>query len=310
MHGEGVTIVPGIASLEQCRAICQDEENCSYITYYGANSFPFGETCVTLPTCESVNSCTDCTTEDRACTDCSVQLETKIEENLVDFILDVEDESLCRKACTANISCKFYTHHNFLDTTYPGACFLLSGLKGPVRGCKHCQTGARTCRDANNCFFVSNDGSILQGGVLITMPNTSVLIESIGSCSVGVLAVGGGGAGFFGGGGSGFVEFTSLESSWFMELRVTVGAGGQKTVVTNEKGELVVEALAGAEGSSGAGAGGSGYSGGGGFRSSSGGDGGMDGSDGEAGVGGNYQPGGNGSGRDVSTIHLEGFLLS
>ena len=127
MHYIVVSITEDVASMEECRLICQESVNCTYITSYGLHDFPFRDTCVTLSDCSSLTDCLDCTTEDTTCSTCSLALQGTLHQNLVD-----------ESACT------FYTYHLLADPAYPGGCFLLSGLQGQMRNCPHCWT--RACK--------------------------------------------------------------------------------------------------------------------------------------------------------------------
>ena len=326
MHDNVVSITEDVASVEECRLICQESVNCTSITSYGPHDFPFRDTCVAVSACPSLTDCLDCTSEDTTCATCSLALQGTLNHNLVDFLPDLVDESRCREACLADSACTFYTFHLPADPAYPGGCFLLSGLQGPIRDCQHCRTGARNCSDPAGCLLASNDGNISSSGLLITdthgltNPRTVQLLP-FGTCpaQVTVLAVGGGGSGnsYGGGGGSGQVEFVSLESSKVGKLQVEVGRGGARSYVYNvydvieQNNKLVVEAAAGGNAPDG-GSGGSGYCGGGGSGSSGGGEGGRDGGDGADGRGtqGPYYPGGKGSGTDVSKVPGSVFVFT
>ena len=181
MHHNAVTGQQGVETLEECRTICK-ADNCTYLTYYGASSFLLPQTCVTFSACEVLNNCTDCFTEDGACTACSSRIETSIHETLVDFIPDIETEASCSEACKMNTDCRFYTHYGLADPAFPGTCFLISALEGPIRACSHCQTGARNCSDPSGCLLVTDQGVMddMDQGLLITTSSTVLSSDYFG----------------------------------------------------------------------------------------------------------------------------------
>ena len=173
------------------------------------------------------------------------------------------------------------------------------------------RTGPEDC--SSGCFFALEDGSMTQAGQIITNTASSTTVTVAGlNCSVSILAVGGGGGGGFGGdtygggGGSGQVNWREIVlTPNNMSLVISVGDGGEATVVRGDEGEVLVEAKPGSGG--GGNDGGSGYSGGGGWGRSGGGQGGVNGGDGEHGnEGGN---GGGGQGEILSSIVMQDFVL-
>ena len=141
MHDNVLDILPDIASLEQCRVICQDAPSCAFLTHFGSDSYPFKETCMLFSECSELHAYPDCITEEAACWAlCSSPVESQMSGNLVQFLPDVEDERLCRDGCRNHTSCKYYTHHNNSDPFFPaGACFLMSGLEEPLLPCDFCR---------------------------------------------------------------------------------------------------------------------------------------------------------------------------
>ena len=63
----GIDSIGGVPSIEECRQLCYDVEECQFITYFGPDSFYVQETCFLLRSCEEVHSCNDCVTETRSC---------------------------------------------------------------------------------------------------------------------------------------------------------------------------------------------------------------------------------------------------
>ena len=146
--------------------------------------------------------------------------------------------------------------------------------------------------------------------------NTKTNVVVVGTCSLTVLAVGGGkdGCSTCGGPGSGYLEWEQISVEGSLMLEVKVGGPGRETEVEipynwggigGDGGTKVVVAQGGTyEGRDG----GSGFCGGGGDGTGGegGGAGGFDGSDGFP---GSYGAGGKGSGVKVSDIPVKGFQL-
>ena len=87
-----------------------------------------------------------------------------------------------------------------------------------------------------------------------------------------------------------------------------MGSGGERSLVREEGGQLLLEALPGMPGEE-LGVGGAGYSGGGGYGNSKGGDGGAAGGNGNAGTGHYHGSGGQGGGGVLGGIPQADFLL-
>jgi len=314
-----VASFPGVASVEECRQLCSDDQQCSHFSHFGQTSFPIGNFCILLSACPTLHPCEDCITEDRWCgTICGDDVEGFLGENVVQLLADVPEELDCKQECNNNTECKFYTYHNGSDPNYPKLCFLLTHLEEPFEACSHCSTGTARCTVDTVCGFLN--GTMVVSEALIftnTGATQEVKTVSVGRCEANILAIGGGGRGgssksggrtFGGGGGSGHVIFTSHMLQESSNLLLNVGDKGESTSVTTEDGSSVILAPAGKDGVNGSYDGASGYSGGGGDGSGGSlGSGGSDGSDGEAGSDGH---GGKGSGVDISAFELTNFVLT
>ena len=153
-HGNVVSVLPGIATLDQCRLLCSNEAECVYLTFFGPQSYPLANTCMIFSSCPTLDECSDCVTEIGTCLSmtlplCSSPVETKIGQNFVGLVTDIESENDCRAECFRNSQCEFYTHRSLVDAFDPGSCWLLSGpLHGPVAPCDHCMTGASNCTNS------------------------------------------------------------------------------------------------------------------------------------------------------------------
>ena len=55
--------VPGVPTLDMCRELCLDMENCQYLSYFDENATPVSGVCELFKTCEAINNCSNCYTE-------------------------------------------------------------------------------------------------------------------------------------------------------------------------------------------------------------------------------------------------------
>ena len=84
MHDNVVSIVNSINSLDQCTELCQDEDSCTFVTFYGENSFPFSQTCIMFSSCDDIVVCDDCTTEDSTCKEVSCTTSESLDSRIGD----------------------------------------------------------------------------------------------------------------------------------------------------------------------------------------------------------------------------------
>ena len=305
-------IMTGVETLEECRAVCLDQEDCNYFTYYDLNSSPLREACFTYRDCPSVHECHDCVSESKYCQTCGVERSGIIDENLLDFMTEVESEIDCKAQCISTPNCSYYTYFTAQDSHFPELCFLLSSLEDPVTVCPHCLTGPRDCQEEEPACQLEYEGK-LSSSLLMTRSGVVNIVSSTGTqdCLLTALAVGGGGKGgeeqfldYGGGGGSGYIEYFSGSLNKDT-LDVTVGRSGEYSSVESRRGRKVLRAEAGVSGE-GWGAG-DGYSGGGGGccnRPLH--PGGTNGGDGD----GERSDRGRGNGLDVSTLSFQHFSLT
>ena len=298
----------GVESLQECEAICIDNFDCEFITFFGSESFPLRNYCMLFQDCSELAECQDCTTAVELCFEqCGQSVEGPLEENVLEVIPGVEDELDCKAICRNQTACQSYTYHNSTDPVLRKICFLLTEIQEPLQSCEHCSTGFPDCRNIPaDCSFTVDDNKL--SSYMFSEPGTTTVTISpfpalLGECELTALAVGGGGqGGNYGGGGSGYVSSSSgpVPAS---QLVVRVGGPGEESSLQTGAGETVITAIAGQSNSGGDG--GAGYSGGGGCcRSDLYGDGGEDGSDGC----GSY--GGAGSGLNLASISLQRFSLA
>ena len=293
--------------VEECRQLCFDLDYCKYFSHFGLNNYPISNYCMLFSSCPVLENCEDCYTEDKLCYgSCGRNLESKLADNVIEFIQDVRLEHSCKTLCLDNAKCKYYTNFgkDDPDDVYPDLCVLMTDIKAPFQECDHCVTSVPDCKNNSYaCKFTINDENTLYDSYLFNSSTTAKFpLASNLACQATFVAIGGGGTKAsrnYGGGGSGYVETVVIDIS-STEYDVTVGttSNGGDSYVKNNAGEKIMNALQG--GNSYSYHGGLGYSGGG-DRSSKGG---SNGSDGEG------ENGGSGTGTDVSEISLNHFFLS
>merc|ERR1711892_293816 len=212
-----ITTVAGIAAVVDCKQLCTGTIGCNVISHFGPDSSPFQSVCMLLRSCAKLHDCTDCRTEVRDCFgSCHQQIEGKVEDNFLEKIYDVGDESTCLLTCTATQGCEYYTYYTSNDTNNSNLCVLLKDILGPFQACEHCSSGRPGCGHKPNVrqFSLGTTGT---EGLTYHMFNESSSISFqyealFANCELNILAVGGGGKGgvdetnsanYSGGGGGG-----------------------------------------------------------------------------------------------------------
>ena len=298
---------------DECRQRCGQYLDCQYFSYFGMNNFPTFNYCMLFSSCSVLEYCgEDCYTEDKLCGSCGRNFESRLGDNVIEWIPDVEEEWSCKGFCLADAGCLYYTYYRKESEHYPNLCILLSNLFSPSQECEHCVTSLPNCNNTAyiSCKFTIDSDQYLHDSVLFT--NVDDIIDvtfspsAVFGCKATVIAIGGGGhgGGHNGSAGSGYVKSDVIDVS-STGYQVRVGQSRQGSFIQKKSGQFVIAAHPGGDGVS-TYRGGDGYSGGGGqgTQQGAGSRGGSDGSDG----GGIY--GGKGSGFNISTISLEHFILS
>ena len=88
-----IEIIGGIESIQECRQLCYDSNECEYLTYYG------NEVCFLFRQCTETHSCTECF----CYRNCGSNFVGKMDENVLEEIPAVESESDCRVHCRQKI---------------------------------------------------------------------------------------------------------------------------------------------------------------------------------------------------------------
>ena len=312
-----IDAVLNIDTLMECRQLCLDDATCQFISYFDDNAAPLPHFCQLFKSCESVAPCTNCVAENMQCFDtCGSSVVGDLME-ATDVLPNVESEAACQQSCSQSSACSYYTYFTTEDAAYPGFCFLLARLSGPVTSCTSCYTGPRQCD--NECSL--DNGETSTSVMLTNTSDTEVIWVNGFKCEVTYLLVGGGhdsaGHGYMAGGGSGYLEYGSKLVSAGTVLTGQVGAQQQASNLTLSNGDTLT-AQPGQDSPDGAlGRGGDGFSGGGGNggldRYGQGGRGGSNGGDGHGGYEGTeYEShnGGSGSGEDISFYTFTSWTLA
>jgi len=303
----------GVATMEECSQLCQDNQDCKAFTHFGSKNPFLSEACLLFYSCEQRVECEDCVTgsKQEECT-CSIGYEgfknADNVENLLDKILD---ELECKKRCKLSRNCKAYTYYNGDDIANPHTCVLLTRTEfiGGSWPCKHCSTGPSHCDAGLPCKVKTFNTTF---PVFAAVEGSEVIGFHTGEkdCFVDLNAVligkGGDGTyhssyGFGRGGGSGYFKAGTLKMT-ARDKTINIKSGYYNTSITIG-GQVVLEVQNGKD-DVGYG-GGDGYSGGGGIDAK-GGSAGGNGSDGSK-PGRRHGKGGKGSGEDVTQIKMKSF---
>ena len=215
-----IAVVNAVDTLEECRHLCEETEECQYITYRGYECFPLYHHCSLLKSCNETRSCrcSECVSETISfhnSSTCGRDIENEIGENLIETILNIDSEYECKELCHQTSDCSFYTHLN------ESTCHLLSRLADFVQSCDDCVTGPGDCDDNDDIndmecsFFVNGE---YENHVMITDPgeitNLTVVSNSLFyDCQLRMLLVGGGGDadnGYGSGAGSGYITYVNM----------------------------------------------------------------------------------------------------
>ena len=284
-----IASVSNVHSEEKCRQICDDHQECDFITFFNGSANPFSNVCLMFNTCDSTIECNNCITQTMECyRTCGLNVVGHMDKNIIDMIPNITSGVDCKKLCLESDNCNFYTYYSKEDNQYHELCILLTELLPPVEPSDSASSGPANCT-SSECFFdVKGDRleSLMVNGTSVEVNLTAIVF---GSCNLTILAVGGGGQGQRGGGGSGYLQYQkiSLSTAGLTTLIAETGNGTQASSVTYNGTSIVAKPGHAGNGSI---TGGGGYSGGGQGGNFNG------GSDGSAGEGSH---GGSGTGEDI-----------
>ena len=149
-----IDAVTHVMTLEDCRQMCLDDGNCEFISYFGDSAAPVSHLCLLFTTCETINNCSNCVSENMVCyRSCSYNVVGDLDENIQDLLTNIESELTCKQSCLNVSGCTFYTYFAN-DTNFDQFCFLQTEFVGPAQPCSTCSTGPVDCSKAGGCSLI------------------------------------------------------------------------------------------------------------------------------------------------------------
>ena len=295
---------------EECREICEDQDQCQFITYFNASASPFSNICQSFKTCDSVVPCENCVSQNMDCfRTCGSNIVGQMDENIIDGVFGVQSELNCKELCFKTDYCSWYTFFFTNSSNIHDFCVLLTELLPPIETSNTAISGPSDCSQSS-CSLVMNGESHQSLMLTDTEDEVSITVSGSGPCQLTLLAVGGGGNGNYAGGGSGYLQYQIVALNLREKVNTTiiarVGAGTQASTVSID-GDTTVTAESGQSVNSvWYNYGGDGYSGGGCYGSCEGGSDGGDGGDRE----GEEGTGGSGTGEDIQEYTFTSWTLT
>ena len=67
IHEENLISSVSVPDVDECRQFCVHLENCQYFSYLGPNNYPLKNYCLLFSSCQVLENCNDCHTEDKLC---------------------------------------------------------------------------------------------------------------------------------------------------------------------------------------------------------------------------------------------------
>ena len=137
MQDNVISIDNRVSTVVQCRQLCHDEPAFVFLTFYGPDSFPFFDTCVLYSSCKDLYPCENCFTEESSCLPvdfqvCCSSVESRLGDNMLQFLANVEDEAKCKGKCSEVDGCAFYSYHNQSLAFQGAASFSVTSTLGSL----------------------------------------------------------------------------------------------------------------------------------------------------------------------------------
>ena len=217
-----IDIVTNVPSIGECRQLCLDNDLCQFITYYFSDGFPGSKMCILLQGCESLTKCTNCESQNMDCFTMGpiAKVVGTLGDNVLDAIQNVHSAVDCKKKCSNEPNCGWFTYFLENDKLFPNVCFLQTEVLGPTSECEECLAGPTD----EECFILY-EGEKHQSLMLTDHINNRVFGFGSDTCQLKTFAVGAGGTGEHGGGGSGYFNSltVSIPSGFVEAIYVYVG---------------------------------------------------------------------------------------
>ena len=130
---------------EECRQICEDQQECDFITYFNASAYPFSNICLIFKTCDNTVECTNCITQNMDCyRTCGDNIVGHMDANIIDMVANTQSELDCKKLCSETDKCSFYTYYSEEDNLYHELCILLTEFLPPFEPSDSVSSGPRS----------------------------------------------------------------------------------------------------------------------------------------------------------------------
>ena len=183
-----ISTVFKVPSLPECRQLCIDDDNCEFITYFNASTFPIPKECRLYRSCEIVNDCANCVSENVDCFEtCGSNLVGLIDDNFITATPSIESELECKRYCVTHGGCSWYTYFWRNDTLNHGYCFLLTELLQPTELSNTASSGPRKCSDNSPSSTTS-----ISTTTATTTPTSSCFLQRFGRGETGNVRTGNG----------------------------------------------------------------------------------------------------------------------
>ena len=149
-----IDTVTQVHSEEECRAICEDQDQCQFITYFNASASPYSNICRSFKSCESVVQCENCVSQSLDCfRTCGTNNVGQMDENIIDIVLGVETELECKTLCSQTEACSWYTFFFSNSSVNHDICNLLTELLPPIETSDTAVSGPSDCN--KDCVLVT-----------------------------------------------------------------------------------------------------------------------------------------------------------
>ena len=210
-----IDTVVNVRSAKECRQVCEDQEDCRFISYFDDFATQIPNICRTFQTCERVVECQNCISQNINCFNrewpCGTNIIGSMNETIGEIVDGVLSELECKQLCSENEECSWYTFFFSFDELNHDTCVLQTDLHLPIETSSSAFSGPNDCSN-DFCSLVlrgENHKSLKftedESGIIVYVPPW---VDR--SCHLRVLAVGSGGDGDYGGGGSGYLDYQTF----------------------------------------------------------------------------------------------------
>ena len=172
--------------------MCLDHEMCEFISYFDDSAVPFSHLCQLFKSCDTVNTCSNCVSENMGCfRSCSDNVVGDLDDNVLDTVPNTDSEMACKQWCLNTTDCSYYTYFFPNSTLFHNYCVLQTEFVAPAQPCSTCITAPVDC--SLECSLTL-DGASSQSLMLTSVGQSEISVSGWG-CDLTLLVVGGGGHG-------------------------------------------------------------------------------------------------------------------